>query len=166
MSGDNWTDRRPTWQGSTVIRPETYSDSHMSAKKPNRRQLTDVNKMSSKICQRHGGHACPWTNELQYKDTKTGDTVSHVGILPSYVNYCPSKVLSGSPPSPLKVQQISRQYVVGGGGGCWAVLETIFCRSLTLCIWSDSEHTKLPYHPPTKTWEGSQGQSPFTGHFF
>ncbi len=36
-----------------------------------------------------------------------------------------------------------------GGGGCWVVLETIFCRSFTLCIWPDSEHTKLLNHPKT-----------------
>jgi hypothetical protein len=29
----------------------------------------------------------------------------------------------------------------------WVVLETIFCRSLTLCIWPDSEPTKWTYHP-------------------
>jgi hypothetical protein len=31
-----------------------------------------------------------------------------------------------------------------GGRGCWVLLETIFRRSLTLCIWPDSEPTKLP----------------------
>jgi hypothetical protein len=36
------------------------------------------------------------------------------------------------------------------GGGCWVVLETIFCRSLTLCFWAVSEPTKLLRHPKQK----------------
>ncbi len=79
QAGAGWqilkTDAFDVW-GTTERRPETDSDSQMSAMKPSRRQLTDVNKMSSKICQRHGGHAHGLIN---YKDTKTGDTVSHVG---------------------------------------------------------------------------------------
>jgi hypothetical protein len=57
---------------------------------------------------------------------------------PSFVNYCPSNLLSGSPPP-----------VCGWAGvsGCWVVLETIFCRSLTLCFLPDSESTKLLHHP-------------------
>ncbi len=41
-----------------------------------------------------------------------------------------------------------------GGGGYWVVLETVFCRSLTLCFWSDSEPRKLHYHPKQKPWRG------------
>jgi hypothetical protein len=37
-----------------------------------------------------------------------------------------------------------------GGGGCWNVLWTIFCRSFTLCFWPDSEPTKLLHHPKQK----------------
>ncbi len=40
-----------------------------------------------------------------------------------------------------------------GVGVCWVVLETIFCRSLTLCSWPDSEPTKL-LHTPNKTLGG------------
>ncbi len=41
-----------------------------------------------------------------------------------------------------------------GGGGCRVLLETIFFRSWTLCIRPDSEPTKLPDHPQTKTEQG------------
>jgi hypothetical protein len=41
-----------------------------------------------------------------------------------------------------------------GVRGFWVVFETIFCRSLTLCIWPDSEPTKLPYHPKQKPRRG------------
>ncbi len=37
-----------------------------------------------------------------------------------------------------------------GGRGCWVVFETIFCRSLKLHIWPDSQPAKLPYHPKPK----------------
>ncbi len=48
--------------------------------------------------------------------------------------------------------EIYRQYIQTGygwegvgGGGCWVVLETIFCRSFTFCTRSDSEHpARLP----------------------
>ena len=34
---------------------------------------------------------------------------------------------------------------------CWVLLETIFCRSLKLCIWPDSEPTKLLDHCKQKS---------------
>ncbi len=75
---------------------------------------------------------------------------------PSFVNYCLSTfslVHPPLPPSPLpcvKVQYVQYKQCVLGGGGCWVVLESIFCRSLTLCIWPDSETTKLLHHPKQK----------------
>ncbi len=76
------------------------------------------------------------------------ETVSHFGIFrPSFVNCCPH--LSGSilPPVPMSECSIYRKC---GGGGCWVLLETIFCRSLTLCIWPDSEPTKFLDHSKEK----------------
>jgi hypothetical protein len=67
---------------------------------------------------------------------------------PSFLNYCPFNLLSSSPPPPLpkvKVQQIVCGLEVVGG--CWVVLQTIFCRILTFCFWPDSEPTNLLYHP-------------------
>ncbi len=58
---------------------------------------------------------------------------------PSFVNYCPS-----GPPFPKSKYIIYRQFVAG----------TIFCRGLKLCIWPDSEPTKLPYHPKQKPRRG------------
>ncbi len=44
------------------------------------------------------------------------------------------------------------QYVQTLNGWAWVggVLETIFCRSLTLCLWKDSESTKLLDHVKQK----------------
>ncbi len=62
--------------------------------------------------------------------------------------------------------------VAGKGWGCWVLMETIFCRSLSLCIWPDSEPTKLlDHHAKQKTRRGGvtpqtdkhMQQSPFTG---
>jgi hypothetical protein len=61
------------------------------------------------------------------------------------------RVLSDStlpPPFPVSKYRIYSVWR-GGGGGCWVLLETLFCRSLTLCIWPDSEPTKLLDHPKT-----------------
>jgi hypothetical protein len=104
---------------------------------------------------------------------------------PSFVKYCPCNLLSGSPPPvppspfPKSKYNIYRQSVSGKGwwkgGGCWVVLETIFCRSLTLCFWPDSEPTKLLYHPKHKNLGGEGAwlrqikhlpQRTFTGQFF
>ncbi len=41
-----------------------------------------------------------------------------------------------------------------GGVDCWVLLETIFCRSLTLSIWPDLEPTKLLDHPRLKPRRG------------
>ena len=51
---------------------------------------------------------------------------------PGFVNYCPSLTFSlvHLPPSPVYADGVR----VGGGGLCRVLLETIFCRSLTLCI--------------------------------
>ncbi len=56
----------------------------------------------------------------------------------------------------------------GGVGGCWVLLETIFCRSLKLCIWSDSEPTKLLSHTRRRGPQSDKHlpQSPFTCQFF
>ncbi len=65
---------------------------------------------------------------------------------------CPSTVPSLWPPSPPPLPNV--QYIQTvcdcGGGGCWNVLWTIFCRSFTLCFWLDWEPTKLPHHPKQK----------------
>ncbi len=46
---------------------------------------------------------------------------------------------------------------VAGKGDCWVVSETIFCRTFTLCMWADSEPTKLLIHPKTNTKGGGGG---------
>ncbi len=74
---------------------------------------------------------------------------------PSFVNYCPSNLLSGSPPPLHPFAKSStvyyRQCVAGRvWGGCWVVLKTIFCRS----FWPDSEPTKLIYHNKQKPTRG------------
>jgi hypothetical protein len=119
---------------------------------------------------------------INYKETKTKCRIywcliefidwihSHVGIFrPSFVNYCPPNLPTGSNPPPLypytplpkvKVQYILyRQCVAGRGWGCWVVLETIFCRSLTLCYWPDSEPTKLLYNNKQKPGRRGGGAS-------
>ncbi len=71
---------------------------------------------------------------------------------PSFVNCCPSNLLSGStPPPPLPCVKVQYIPAVCGWEGV-GVLDTIFCRSLTLCIWSDSVPTKLldPKHIPRR----------------
>ncbi len=56
---------------------------------------------------------------------------------PSFVNCCPSNLLSGS--TPVSKYSIYRHSVR-------VLLETIFSRSLALCIWPVSEPTKLLDH--------------------
>ncbi len=71
---------------------------------------------------------------------------------------CPSTVPSLWPPSPLpNVQYIVYRQCVTGGGGCWNVLWTIFCRSFTLCFWPDSEPTKLFHHPKMTSKDNIEG---------
>ncbi len=131
---------------------------------------------------------------INYKDTKTKcrlywcliefivwrNSESCWYFRPSFVNYCPANLLSGSPPPPIPLSQSQStiyctQTVCGfeGIGGCWVVLEAIFCRSLTVCFWPDSEATKFLDHPKQKPRRGGGvqtdkhlPQSPFTGQFF
>ncbi len=100
---------------------------------------------------------------------------------PSFANCCPSNLLSGStPPTPtspfpvwisIHVLYIRIPCVRGRGFG--VLLETIFCRTLTLCIWPDSEPTKLLHHPKQKLRRGrglrqinTCGKVPFQVNFF
>ncbi len=46
--------------------------------------------------------------------------------------------------------QLCELSCLGGVGRCWVLLETIFCRSFTLCFWPDSEPTKLLDRPKQK----------------
>jgi hypothetical protein len=51
----------------------------------------------------------------------------------------------------------------GEGGGCWVLLKTIFCRSLTLCTWPDLEPPKLLDLPQQKRRRGGGlRQAPYT----
>ncbi len=77
----------------------------------------------------------PWKKELY---------ISCV-LLPLYCTFS----LTSFPLPPFPMYSVYRQCVTGGGGGgvCWNVLWTIFCRSFTLCFWPDSEPTKLLHHP-------------------
>ncbi len=79
------------------------------------------------------------------------------------------------PPPPFPKYSTYRQCVAGRGRGgvVWVVLETIFCRSLTLYFWPDSEPTKLLYHPKQKPRRvgglrqiNTLPQNPFTGQSF
>ncbi len=63
--------------------------------------------------------------------------------------YLLSDLLPHSPPSQYTVYT-DNVWLWGGWGGGWNVLWTIFCRSFTLCFWSDSEPTKLLHHPKQK----------------
>ncbi len=66
---------------------------------------------------------------------------------PSFVNCWSSYLRSGSSlPTPFPVSTNSIY--------SWDLLETIFCRSLTLCIRPHSEPTKLLDHPQTPPWRG------------
>jgi len=87
-------------------------------------------------------------------------------LLPLY----PSLWFNSPPPLPcVKVQYIRLR--LGGGGGFWVLLEIMFCRSLTFCIWPDSEPTKLLDYPKQKPRRGGGLRQintcrPFTCKFF
>jgi hypothetical protein len=73
------------------------------------------------------------------------------------LDYCPSNLLSGSPPTPLP--KIKVLYVTGrggGGGGVEFVLETIFCRSFTTLFLTSFRTYKIATPPQTKK-EGKGG---------
>ncbi len=78
------------------------------------------------------------------------------------------------PPSLYQSTVYTNSERLEGVGGCWVLLETILCRSLALCIWTDSEPTKLLDRPPIqKPWRerGHQSdkhlpQSLFANQFF
>ena len=89
---------------------------------------------------------------LMLSNTKKIPLIHNYGM--SEENYmvlvycCPSTVPSLWPPPPSPMYSIYRRCVtVWGVGGCWNLVWTIFCRSFTLCFWTDSEPTKL-LHPP------------------
>jgi hypothetical protein len=98
-----------------------------------------------------------WTDFIDWRDI-------HTWLLYStqLVNCCPHgrrnytvaplPSLWPPPPSPLHTVNVPYiQTVCGcGGGGCWVVLWTTFCRCLTLCFWPDLEPTKLLHHPKQK----------------
>ncbi len=88
----------------------------------------------------------------------TRDTFSHVGIFdPALWTVAPltfSLVQFWRVEPPSLCHSVYRQCVAGRGWVYWVLLETIFCRSLTLCIWPDSEPTKLPDHPKQKPRRG------------
>jgi hypothetical protein len=71
----------------------------------------------------------------------------------AFVNYCPLtfSLVPLSPHLPPFLCQSTvymyRECVTGRGWGCWVLLKTIFCSSFTLCIWPDSEPTKLLHQP-------------------
>jgi hypothetical protein len=99
--------------------------------------------------------------------SKTGDTVSHVGIVDRvFWTIAPLTFSLVHLPFPPPLPKVNVQYIQTvcgrdgvGGGGCWVVLETIFCGSLTLCFWPDSEPRKLLYHPKQKQKEGKGSQT-------
>ncbi len=109
---------------------------------------------------------------INYKDTKTKcrlywclirvyrleiQSVKFVVSTP----LCELNLLWFTSPTPPPLPKVKVQRTVytdsvwlGGGEGCWVVLETIFCKSLTLCFWPGSETTKLLHHPKQKPRRG------------
>ncbi len=85
------------------------------------------------------------------------DTVSHVRIFDSALWTIALAPLTFSlvylPTFPLACVKVQFKQTVSGWG-CWVLFETIFCRSLTLCVCPDPEPTKLLDHPKQKTRRG------------
>ncbi len=78
---------------------------------------------------------------------------------PSFVNCCPSNILSGStlrPPPPLPCQ--SKVYTdivwLGGGWGMLSPVEDHILQEFNIFIWPDLEPTKLLDYPQQQTYEG------------
>ncbi len=71
---------------------------------------------------------------------------------PSFVNCCLSNLLSSSPPPPSLCQSTvySDSVWLGGGGGWWVLLESIFCRSLTIYLTTFKTY-KIARTPQTKS---------------
>jgi hypothetical protein len=90
-------------------------------------------------------------------------------FLPSFVNYCPSNLLSGSPPHPsiifkVKVQYIQTVYGWEGveGRGCFVVLETKPYSAFKNRFLTRFRTYKIAAPPLTKTYRrgGSLRQTP------
>ncbi len=84
--------------------------------------------------------------------------VSHVGIIDlscELAPLLPSHCFTSSLPCVNKYRDtyVFIQCVTMGWGRGLGCLESI-CRSYTLCIWPDSEPTKLLCHPKQKSWRG------------
>jgi hypothetical protein len=98
------------------------------------------------------------------------DTVSHVGIFdPALWTVAFLTCLVHPPPPSLRQKYIHVQTMYGWErvGRWWVLLETIFCRSLTLCIWPDWEPTKLLDRSKQKLGgERAPAAKSFTGQFF
>jgi hypothetical protein len=100
-----------------------------------------------------------------------GDTVSHVGIFdPSceLVNLWTPLTFSlvRLPPPRFSVWISTGLFFiqcVTGGGGDWVVCRAM---SYTLCIWPDSEPTKLLYHPRGPQTDKHLPPGSFTGQIF
>jgi hypothetical protein len=81
--------------------------------------------------------------------------ISHTGIRPSFVkNVAPLTSLvqlsPPRPPLPCVNEYTVYTFTVCKGRRFGVLLETIFWRSLTLCIRPDTEPTKLLHHPKQK----------------
>ncbi len=76
------------------------------------------------------------------------------------MNYCPSNLLSGSPPPPFPLPCVKIQYIqavccwLWGWGEGVESCERPYSADLTFCIWSDSESKILLDHPKQKLRRG------------
>jgi hypothetical protein len=98
----------------------------------------------------------------------------------SFVNYCPTNLLSGSPTPPLPNQSQSTVYTDsvwlgrgGGGGGCCVYVGDHILQELNAQFLTRFRNYKIALPPQTKPRRigGSRTdkllpQSPFTGQFF